>query len=93
MAITTLCGILLPSVPTSIYFHRKSVSDEVGLDSENQPVVTEISFTKKCIKAFQLLWKDFLHAYTDKYVLKWSIWWALATCGYLQVSPFKKKSR
>ena len=31
------------------------------------------------------LWKDFTTAYTDLYVLKWSFWWALATCGFLQV--------
>lgn len=91
MTITTICGILLPSVPTSIYFHRKAVGDEVGLGSENQRVVKEPpnNFAQKCINAFQLLWKDFLHAYTDKYVLKWSIWWAMATCGYLQVKKSK----
>jgi hypothetical protein len=35
--------------------------------------------------AHYYLWKDFTSAYTDLYVLKWSLWWALATGGFLQV--------
>jgi len=35
--------------------------------------------------AHYYLWKDFTSAYTNLYVLKWSFWWALATCGFLQV--------
>jgi hypothetical protein len=35
--------------------------------------------------AYYYLWKDFTSAYTNLYVLKWSFWWALATCGFLQV--------
>jgi hypothetical protein len=34
------------------------------------------------------LWKDFITSYTNLYVLKWSFWWALATCGFLQVNLF-----
>jgi thiamine transporter 2/3 len=35
--------------------------------------------------AHYYLWEDFTMAYTNIYVLKWSFWWALATCGFLQV--------
>ncbi|XP_061431197.1 thiamine transporter 2-like [Lethenteron reissneri] len=31
------------------------------------------------------LLKDFAKCYTDRSLLVWSIWWALATCGYNQV--------
>jgi hypothetical protein len=34
--------------------------------------------------AYYYLWKDFTAAYTNPYVVKWSFWWALATCGFLQ---------
>jgi thiamine transporter 2/3 len=37
-------------------------------------------------KAHYYLWKDFSTSYTNLYVLKWSLWWALATCGFLQVN-------
>lgn len=35
--------------------------------------------------AYYYLWKDFTSAYTNPYVVKWSFWWALSTCGFLQV--------
>jgi hypothetical protein len=38
-----------------------------------------------CKSAYYYLWEDFTAAYTNLYVLKWSFWWALATCGFLQV--------
>jgi hypothetical protein len=34
--------------------------------------------------AYYYLWKDFTAAYANTYVIKWSFWWALATCGFLQ---------
>jgi len=35
--------------------------------------------------AYYYLWKDFTSAYTNPYVVKWSFWFALSTCGFLQV--------
>ena len=32
--------------------------------------------------------RDFLSAFTSPYILKWSIWWALAMCGNYQVAYF-----
>nr|XP_046480174.1 thiamine transporter 2-like isoform X1 [Neodiprion pinetum]XP_046480175.1 thiamine transporter 2-like isoform X1 [Neodiprion pinetum]XP_046480177.1 thiamine transporter 2-like isoform X1 [Neodiprion pinetum] len=43
------------------------------------------SLTIKVKNAYYLLWNDFLAAYSNFYVLKWSIWWSFATCGYTQV--------
>jgi len=40
---------------------------------------------RKIKNAYALLWKHFIQAYTNYRVAKWSVWWALATCGYLQV--------
>ncbi|XP_023712947.1 folate transporter 1 [Cryptotermes secundus] len=37
-----------------------------------------------CKNAHYYLWEDFSTAYTNMYVLKWSFWWSLATCGFLQ---------
>lgn len=39
---------------------------------------------KKYKRAYGLLWKHFLSAYSNTHVLKWSFWWAFATCGFLQ---------
>lgn len=35
-----------------------------------------------------LVWEDFKLAYSNKYLLKWSVWWAFATCGNFQVGNF-----
>ena len=35
-----------------------------------------------------LVFRDFLSAFTSPYILKWSIWWALAMCGNYQVVFF-----
>jgi len=43
---------------------------------------------RKLRSAYALLWKHFVQAYTNYRVAKWSIWWALATCGYLQVISY-----
>ena len=33
-------------------------------------------------------WMDFKRFYSDPSLLKWSVWWALATCGYLQIDNY-----
>ncbi|XP_011875260.1 PREDICTED: thiamine transporter 2-like [Vollenhovia emeryi] len=47
--------------------------------------VSSAPLFRKIRNAYALLWKHFVQAYTNYRVVKWSIWWALATCGYLQV--------
>lgn len=46
------------------------------------------SLLHKIRNAYALLWKHFLQAFTNYYVIKWSAWWALSTCGYLQVANY-----
>ncbi|XP_073523333.1 thiamine transporter 1 isoform X2 [Phyllobates terribilis] len=36
------------------------------------------------------LWKDFLHCYSSRTLLIWSVWWALSTCGYFQVVNYSQ---
>ncbi|KAK0077691.1 hypothetical protein PV326_009878 [Microctonus aethiopoides] len=90
----------LPSVSVSIYFHRPDNfidnSDHVS-NGLNQSTITSMDqlithkFTVQNIKrAYYLLWQDFLKAYTNIDVLKWSFWWAAASCGYLQVLVYSQ---
>ncbi|XP_048855372.1 thiamine transporter 1 [Brienomyrus brachyistius] len=37
------------------------------------------------LDVLKILWGDFLHCYSCHTLLAWSLWWALSTCGYLQV--------
>jgi thiamine transporter 2/3 len=99
LATATLWACLLPSVNQSIYFHRVdllTVETVTSLESEESKNPLSSSFQKtscndsesyfaKVKRAYYLLWEDFVKAYTNKNVIKWSLWWAFATCGYLQV--------
>ncbi|KAK7873429.1 hypothetical protein R5R35_000214 [Gryllus longicercus] len=44
----------------------------------------KIGMMGRCFTAYTFLWRDCRQAYTNVYVVKWSIWWAVATCGFLQ---------
>lgn len=72
----TIWAVFLPAVKTSTYFHREENSTMLK-DKEND----ETKFNS----AYNLLWKHFKAAYTNKEVLKWSIWYAVAMSGYMQV--------
>ncbi|GAB1865589.1 Thiamine transporter 2 [Camponotus japonicus] len=96
----TIWAFFLPPVNQSIYFHRASISDEQSKESFDYQTTepteyrciatsnTEISQFRKIKNAYALLWRHFLQAYTNYRVVKLSIWWALATCGYLQVLSY-----
>lgn len=67
-------------------------TNEVLSNSEQQSpysiLITKPSLTHKIKQAYIFLWKDFLQAYTNSHVIKWSAWWAFSTCGYLQVISY-----
>ncbi|KAI4464903.1 folate transporter [Holotrichia oblita] len=71
----TIWAIFLPNVPKSIYFHR--------MLEENQHLTAG-----KYKTAFSLMKKHFVDSFSNKYVLKWSIWWALSTAGFIQVQTY-----
>ncbi|XP_043975070.1 solute carrier family 19 member 3b isoform X2 [Gambusia affinis] len=37
------------------------------------------------ITAGPLLWKSFKESYSSRHLVYWSLWWALATAGYMQI--------
>ncbi|XP_042890342.1 thiamine transporter 1-like isoform X1 [Penaeus japonicus] len=87
VSLAFLVACILPSVKTSIYFHRReylpSSDDSTHLHNDGDGKVTT-----KFGKVMSLIWQDFKDAYSNKYLLKWSIWWAFATCGNFQVGNF-----
>ncbi|KAJ7995180.1 hypothetical protein DPEC_G00241880 [Dallia pectoralis] len=44
----------------------------------------EVVWNRGCCQVLKHLWRDFLECYSTKTLLYWSVWWALATCGYNQ---------
>ncbi len=75
---------------------RGETDDEAGkkLDKEEPKVeeVEESAGTETCGKVLLQLWKDFRQCYTSRQLLYWSIWWAMATCGYYQTVNYVQVS-
>jgi len=89
----TCVSFLLPSVQSAIYFHRQpepELLEPVLLEEELGATRTNFSpsIRQKWTRAGTLISKDFLSAFTSPYILKWSIWWALAMCGNYQVGNY-----
>ncbi|CAB1455817.1 unnamed protein product [Pleuronectes platessa] len=38
--------------------------------------------SESCGKVLLQLWRDFKQCYSSRQLLYWSVWWAMATCGY-----------
>ncbi|RZC35229.1 thiamine transporter 2-like [Asbolus verrucosus] len=74
MLVATIWSLFLPSVKKTIYFHR-------GIEYEER-------YSRKFLNAFVLMKKHFLDSFSNWYVLKWSLWWALSTCGFIQVQTY-----
>ncbi|CAH0385477.1 unnamed protein product [Bemisia tabaci] len=90
-----LWALTLPPVKHSLYFHRqksapKDVAVDLELDRSEEPRTLEGDVVESSKSAFEHLWFDFKFAYRNPYVLKWSLWWSLATCGYNQVTSYNQ---
>ncbi|XP_046639183.1 thiamine transporter 1-like [Daphnia pulicaria] len=97
----TVVACFLPNVSQSIYFHRGKpkendkaldqldspnmgrVTDGVDQITSNDSTASETEWTLASV--YQLLWIDFKSSFSNAYMLKWSLWWAFAMCGYFQV--------
>lgn len=90
VSIALIIACTLPPVKTSIYFHRSQCKVKPVSESSTQLNDTDASEKKSewFSKVIKLIWSDFKSAYSNKYLLKWSIWWAFATCGNFQVGNF-----
>lgn len=76
MIAATLWSLLLPSVEKSIYFHHEKTH--------------QLLLKDKTKHAFNAMWTHFKHGYANKHIIKWSVWWSLATCGFIQVQVYQQ---
>ncbi|KAA8593943.1 hypothetical protein FQN60_004777 [Etheostoma spectabile] len=59
--------------------------DKAGMGLDEKGSKTEESVgSESCSQVLILLWRDFLQCYSSRQLLYWSVWWAMATCGYNQ---------
>ncbi|KAG8293564.1 hypothetical protein J6590_016523 [Homalodisca vitripennis] len=75
-------AVLLPSVDRSMYFHRNLPDvDKTNVQNSSKTThdwKTVVNFIRFDVKS----------AFTNMYVLKWAIWWALATCCYYMATAY-----
>uniref|UniRef100_A0A1B6MFN3 Reduced folate carrier n=1 Tax=Graphocephala atropunctata TaxID=36148 RepID=A0A1B6MFN3_9HEMI len=74
-----VCAILLPSLKHSVYFKSEKLAKFHNDSSEKK---------SKYGYAARLLWQDFKEAYTNPYIVKWCVWWILASGGFQQVTDY-----
>ncbi|KAM3615385.1 uncharacterized protein V6R79_001319 [Siganus canaliculatus] len=55
-----------------------------GEKERDDQVLEESSRANSCGAVFLHLWRDFRECYSSRQLLYWSVWWAMATCGYNQ---------
>lgn len=61
-------------------------SNELKLDFINDQIKSTDDQPKFSTKrAALLLWTHFKESYSNSVVVQWSLWWALAACGFSQV--------
>lgn len=93
------CAIALPTVGASLYFYstvdsRRALAASNTKKSENSSEIkfdgndAEAKPTFSCHGALELFWIHFKISYSNKVVIQWSFWWALAMCGFLQVQSY-----
>ncbi|KAH8358631.1 hypothetical protein KR093_001490 [Drosophila rubida] len=71
----------LPKVKKSVYFHHKPDSTAIQHPSA-------ANAEQQRLGPVALLWSHFRSAYSNPMVLQWSLWYAIALAGYLQVTTY-----
>ncbi|ODM94650.1 Folate transporter 1 [Orchesella cincta] len=95
VGVGAICTLFLPRVHENRQFYLKSgptllpdiknVDKEVALENGNVNNAIQPEKSISVRKSLAALLIDFKAAYGDGYVLKWSIWWAIASAGQYQV--------
>ncbi|KAJ8686769.1 hypothetical protein QAD02_022563 [Eretmocerus hayati] len=100
LTLATIWSFFLPSVRQSLYFYpvapiatsisfESQRSNQTFSSSSHDPSSSEdTTLLIRVRHAYYLLFQDFIKAYTNGHVVKWSLWWAAATCGYVQVITY-----
>ncbi|KAG0728020.1 Thiamine transporter 2 [Chionoecetes opilio] len=75
-------------VGVCLVFKRFRAGEPPGESSSAMSKVTERQRKSRHSRVLRRMWDDFKAAYSNMYLLKWSIWWAFATCGNFQVGNY-----
>ncbi|KAK0421045.1 hypothetical protein QR680_015038 [Steinernema hermaphroditum] len=91
LVLTVIFASFLPRVKWQSVFYKNTASDDPNNDAaaceditEQQPE-TYWQFAKWRVS---YLWQDAKQVYSDMFMVKWSLWWALTMCGWLQIGNY-----
>lgn len=94
----TIWSLLLPSVDTSLYFHKRlpnethaMLEQSTHIDDVEPSTVDKryrICGRDKLLAAVRQFGLHFKSSYTNYNVMIWSVWYAVAMCGYLQIISY-----
>lgn len=59
-----------------------------AIDQNGYSSIKHVSMGDQTRRAVSLLWHHFIESYSDPVVVLWSLWWALALCGFTQVQMY-----
>lgn len=86
----------LEETPGKIVEKRKEKDKDEGKELDvNVPTsedFEEAAGVESCGQVLLQLWRDFRQCYSTRQLLYWSVWWALATCGYNQTVNYVQVS-
>ncbi|GMS78499.1 hypothetical protein PENTCL1PPCAC_674 [Pristionchus entomophagus] len=82
LALGFIASLLLPMTSWRTAYERRFPIKEGEMRKEEPSYGI---FVKRLVMT---LWKDAIAMYTNSFILKWSLWWALASCVDYQVSNY-----
>ncbi|GMT08879.1 hypothetical protein PFISCL1PPCAC_176, partial [Pristionchus fissidentatus] len=82
LVIASAASLLLPMPGWRIAYERRFPVKEGEMRKEEP---SYLIFVRRLVTT---LWKDTISMYSNAFILKWSLWWALASCVNYQVSNY-----
>uniref|UniRef100_A0A3Q2Q746 Solute carrier family 19 member 3 n=1 Tax=Fundulus heteroclitus TaxID=8078 RepID=A0A3Q2Q746_FUNHE len=84
-AVALVASCLLPMPQSSMFFHRKRFGQRASKEGgKRRRDGSKDEEKESCSQVVVQLWRDFRRCYSSRQLLYWSVWWAMATCGYNQ---------
>ena len=84
VCVASVLAVFLPNTFDS----RKCCSKSLERVHQHKDRNVCLSLIRSFSRAVEKRWWDFVKFYCNLSLLKWSLWWALATCGVLQVGNY-----
>ncbi|XP_059427327.1 thiamine transporter 1-like isoform X2 [Carassius carassius] len=78
-------GALEPINRRQLIEKPEDPESKIQLSADERMALKDITSSSGLMEVLKMLWSDFLECYSCSTLLAWSVWWALSTCGYLQV--------